>query len=141
MNPNHAKSAFETVKKEELENCEVFWHKNKANLKNQLLSDIQAQVKKLEEFNLVADPSFSTKLKQLDNFDSDEIAELKMSFNLIKADLQLKHTEPHESNLQKLMLNENLRGLIECVTSKESLLDPQDLDKRIKALMSDMGQL
>jgi len=42
MNPNHAKSAFETVKKEELENCEVFWHKNKANLKNQLLSDIQA---------------------------------------------------------------------------------------------------
>lgn len=67
------------------------------------------------------------------------MAELKMSFNLIRADLQLTTTEPHEKELQKLMLSENLRGLLECATSQDELMECPDVDKKIKALVSDVG--
>lgn len=63
-----------------------------------------------------------------------------MSFNLIKADLQLDATEPHEIELQKLMLSENLRGLIECVSAKDDFAS-SDIDVKIKALVSDVGKL
>jgi len=77
----------------------------------------------------------------LKNCDKADIAELKMSFNLIKADLQLDATEPHEVELQKLMLSENLRGLIECVSLKDGLIGAADIDVKIKNLVNDIGLL
>lgn len=69
MNPEHARAAFERIQQEEEETLgskvKLFWHKPKADLKNQLIQDINSQVAKLEELNLKADPSFASQLTQL----------------------------------------------------------------------------
>jgi hypothetical protein len=63
------------------------------------------------------------------------MAELKMGFNLVKADLQLSATERHEAELQRMMLTENLRGLLENVQGEG------DIDVKIKSLLSDISSL
>ncbi len=70
--------------------------------------------------------------------DKIELDELKMNFNLIKADLQLEATEPHEIELQKIMLSENLRGLIECISQNSGI---QDIDLKVKSLVKDVRAL
>lgn len=122
----------------------MFWHKTKTSVnssqKNELIKDINSQVKKLEQLNLKADPQFEQQLHRLKNCDKDDLEELKMSFNLIKADLQLSVSEPHEIELQKVMLQENLKGLIECVNAKDEYT-ASDIDFRVSDLVKNMGEL
>lgn len=57
-----AKHAYENVVTdfEEFGKFEVFWHKPKAGLKQELIEDINSQIAKLEELNLKADPIFTS---------------------------------------------------------------------------------
>lgn len=62
VSADQAKNALENVLADvrEFGNFEVFWHKPKAGLKQELIQDINSQIAKLEEFNLKADPSFTS---------------------------------------------------------------------------------
>ena len=100
-----------------------------------MIKDIDSQIAKLEELNLKADLQFTSQLKQLKHCGKSEMAELKMGFDLVKADLQLSASESHEVELQKLLLTENLRGLLENVNGQG------DIDVKIKSLLSDIGNL
>lgn len=61
-----------------------------------------------------------------------------MSFNVINAELQVP-TDSSDCELLKLRLSDTLRGLIEC--TEQGLQSCPDVDKKIKALVSDVDKL
>ena len=119
---------------------EVYWHKPKVGMKQiqNELDDINAQVAKLAELNLKADPSFTSQLAQLRTCSKEEMGQIKMSFELLNAELKVPDCTDDEEFL-KLRLSDTLRGLIEC--TEQGMQSVPDINKKIKELVGDVDSL
>lgn len=85
-----------------------------------------------------ADHSFTSQLAQLRTCSKEEMGQIKMSFELLNAELNVPDSTDDEEFL-KLRLSDTLRGLIEC--TEQGMQSVPDINLKIKELVGDVDSL